>query len=302
MITPTWNGFDAQNNLASEPDGNSPIFVLAAGWRSGSTLVQRMLVSSHEAIIWGEPYGRSGLIQALTGAACGLTQDWPQQGHFGTDAVFSQPENHWIANLFPPAHAMKEALLSPLYALLEQPARDLGFNRFGLKEVRLQALHARFLQWAYPSARFVFLVRNPYDAWLSARGMGLLSHWSGPVMDDAAKFAAHWTRLASSFLQWQDEAGVLIQYENLHTMDLQGLADHCRLSHIDSSVLDSVCGGVTKSEKPPLTCSEEAAIRKIAGPTAAKFGYFGPSAHRRADTTGLREALGGPREALRGYL
>jgi len=259
-------------------------------------------VSSHEALIWGEPYGRSGLIQALTGAACGLTEDWPKRGHFGTDDVFARPEDHWIANLFPPARAMKEALVSPLHALLREPARERGYSRFGLKEVRLQALHARFLQWVYPSARFVFLVRNPYDAWLSARGMGLLYHWSGPVMDDASKFATHWARLTNSFLQWQDESVVLIKYEDLHTMDLKGLAEHCRLSHIDSRVLDSVCGGVAKAEKPPLTIGEEAAIRKIAGPLASRLGYLGPSSGKLGAASGPREALGGPREALGGYL
>jgi hypothetical protein len=197
---------------------------------------------------------------------------------------------------------MKEALVSPLHALLREPARERGYSRFGLKEVRLQALHARFLQWVYPSARFVFLVRNPYDAWLSARGMGLLYHWSGPVMDDASKFATHWARLTNSFLQWQDESVVLIKYEDLHTMDLKGLAEHCRLSHIDSRVLDSVCGGVAKAEKPPLTIGEEAAIRKIAGPLASRLGYLGPSSGKLGAASGPREALGGPREALGGYL
>ena len=135
MSTPTWNRFDHQNNLSSDYKEESPVFVLAAGWRSGSTLVQRLLVSSHEVLIWGEPYGRSGLIQALTSAACGLSENWPNKGHFGTEELFDQPQDHWIANLFPPAHAMKEALVSPLHSLLCKPAKDRGFKRFGLKEV-----------------------------------------------------------------------------------------------------------------------------------------------------------------------
>src|SRR5262245_48832244 len=42
-----------------------PIFILSAGWRSGSTLVQRCVMSGGEAMIWGEPYGPFGLFDAL---------------------------------------------------------------------------------------------------------------------------------------------------------------------------------------------------------------------------------------------
>ena len=43
------------------PDAHSdfpqdPVFVLAAGWRSGSTWVQRGLMTSGQIVIWGEPY------------------------------------------------------------------------------------------------------------------------------------------------------------------------------------------------------------------------------------------------------
>ena len=34
-----------------------PIFIFSAGWRSGSTLLQRMVTASGKALIWGEAGG-----------------------------------------------------------------------------------------------------------------------------------------------------------------------------------------------------------------------------------------------------
>lgn len=34
-----------------------PVFVLASAWRSGSTLVQRVLSSGPELFVWGESHG-----------------------------------------------------------------------------------------------------------------------------------------------------------------------------------------------------------------------------------------------------
>src|SRR5260370_858511 len=41
----------------------APVFVLAAGWRSGSTLLQRLLMPA--CFIWGEPFGHADLIDSL---------------------------------------------------------------------------------------------------------------------------------------------------------------------------------------------------------------------------------------------
>ena len=45
---------DAAN---AERDTESPIFLLATGWRTGSTLLQRILVTDPHLLLWGEPLG-----------------------------------------------------------------------------------------------------------------------------------------------------------------------------------------------------------------------------------------------------
>ena len=97
------------------------------------------------------------------------------QGRLATcQATSSTPEdpptgNQWIANAYPhPADllASHRALYDRLF---EIPARAAGFGRWGIKAVRLDGEHAGYLQVLYPDARFIFLHRNPWDAWSSYR-------------------------------------------------------------------------------------------------------------------------------------
>ena len=65
---------EVQSNSEEEP-----VFVLAAGWRSGSTLVQRALMSQCQ--IWGEPLGHAGLIERLADPLRTVSDRWPEP-HF----------------------------------------------------------------------------------------------------------------------------------------------------------------------------------------------------------------------------
>ena len=54
-----------------------PIFILAAGWRSGSTFLQRLVMSREEAFIWGEPYRHAALVDSLASQVKVFTDVWP---------------------------------------------------------------------------------------------------------------------------------------------------------------------------------------------------------------------------------
>ncbi|MDA1050975.1 MAG: hypothetical protein O3C40_10910 [Planctomycetota bacterium] len=67
-------------DICATTTSERPVFVLAAGWRSGSTLLQRMLMP--ECFIWGEPYGHSGMLQSLADPLRCITEDWPEPHFF----------------------------------------------------------------------------------------------------------------------------------------------------------------------------------------------------------------------------
>ncbi len=66
--------------VANATASDSPVFVLAAGWRSGSTLLQRLLMP--ECFVWGEPYGHSCMLQNLADPLRCITDDWPEPHFF----------------------------------------------------------------------------------------------------------------------------------------------------------------------------------------------------------------------------
>lgn len=69
-LTTRWPG------IGETATTDCPVFVLSAGWRSGSTLLQRMLMP--ECFIWGEPYGHACLLQSLADPLRCMTNDWPE--------------------------------------------------------------------------------------------------------------------------------------------------------------------------------------------------------------------------------
>ena len=159
----------------SGPSASSPIFVLAAGWRSGSTLVQRLISSAGTILVWGEPYEHCDLIRLLAASLTGIREQYPPDGFLAksklseTDTEDKQLWNRWIANLYPDPVHLLQAHRAFMIALFQTPAEKLGYPRWGLKEVRLTIEHAVYLKWLFPNARFLLLHRNPYDAYRSFR-------------------------------------------------------------------------------------------------------------------------------------
>lgn len=206
----------------SPPDSSkrfcaSPIFILSAGWRSGSTLLQRMVMANNPSVvIWGEPYDIAAPVPSLADQLRPFSADWPPTNYFagkGSDDL----SNEWVANLYPPAQAFRAAHLAYLETLFAEPAQAMGRSRWGLKEVRLGADHVRYLRWLYPEAKFVFLIRNPMDAYNSYRGrLTWFTQWPDKVVATPFRFGAHWRRLSRDFLELQSrQVGLLVHYESL---------------------------------------------------------------------------------------
>lgn len=172
---------------------DAPVFILSAGWRSGSTLVQRLMMTADNVMTWGEPWHQGNLIDSLMDQLRAATVDWPPEEWIIGDNVTAL-ENQWVANLFPPMRALIDAHYAYFDTLFAKPAHALGKPRWGLKEVRFGSDHAAYLRWLYPKAKIILLYRNPYDAYASYRQVidhAYLTWPDAPILTPGA-YAALW--------------------------------------------------------------------------------------------------------------
>ena len=210
-----------------------PLFLLAAGYRSGSTLLQRMLMK--ERWMWGEPYGHSGLMENLSTVFRCLTQDWPEDNFLENHPRFNNTyDQTWIANLYPDPQHLVEATLQYMQTLFATPARGKGYERWGIKEVTLDTNMALFLKWLYPGCRLVFLIRNPYYAYRSYRRFDStwFARWPDHPLTSPEQFGAHWLSMAQGFLAQAEELGAMVlRYEDIKSPDFNWTAVEQHIGH-----------------------------------------------------------------------
>lgn len=286
------DSLDQRFGLAPLPEGHGPVFVLASGWRSGSTLMQRLVASTNEILMWGEPYDLSALVVRMADSLRPAGARWPPQDSI----VEGAPDaGDWTAKAYPhPEHLMAahRAFFDRLFAV---PAHEAGFDRWGLKEVRLDGEHAHYLQRLFPDARFVFVHRNPYDAFLSYRAFHDLRpkmgwwwwRWPDVQVTTAGEFGTMWRTLTESFLEWSPRlGGEVIGYEDFSIGTGLDRIEQLIGAGIDREVLKVRLArkpGRSKGETPaaPLSEAERAGIEAAAGPLARRLGYEGPTGDAR---------------------
>lgn len=201
---------------------NQPIFIFSAGWRSGSTMLQRLITAKGTALIWGEA---GGALDRLADAYACYEQMLGPGGQrfkhgFGGNgakeyesfrAAGKDGFNNWIACMNPPSETFIVSFRDFLDSVYARPAAELGFERWGIKEVQSGIEAARFLRRLYPEAGFVFLVRHPFDCLTSIKRRDWLDRPDDPKALEF--YANHWARLAAEFRI--AEFGQVVKYEEL---------------------------------------------------------------------------------------
>lgn len=148
------------SNLIEE----SPIFILSFCWRTGSTLLQRSINSTGDALLWGEPHVISNICNSLR-----KLRELSHETAWARDQINENGwEGSWAPTIQPEDTYIDEASRSLFYKVYGQSANDLGVQRWGFKEVRPDAANnARFLKRIFPKCKIIFHYRDPIDVFKS---------------------------------------------------------------------------------------------------------------------------------------
>jgi hypothetical protein len=258
---------------APEP-ADEPLFLLSAGWRSGSTLVQRLVNSGGACFLWGEPYSRADLVPRLAESLRPVTAAWPRAADV-LGAGEGPPEDRWTANLHPPLDTLLEGHRALLRTLCAPPVGAPAGCGWGFKEVRLSADHALYLHLLFPRARFVFVVRDPLDAYASYKAWrSWYTRWPAGQIRTARGYADLWAGLAGGFLAARAAlGGIVIRYEDLVPGGpAPGALEELLGTPLDEAVLANRVSG---SDLGPTSLSalERRLISRRTGPVARALGY-----------------------------
>lgn len=242
-----------------------PVFVLSAGPRSGSTLLQRLITSSGDVLVWGESNGSLNHILESFRLLNFALQPGDKGGANGAQHFKRFCENkedrstQWVASMNPPAaHILKtyRSMFDNLYGI---PARSMNYGRWGVKEVRGTKFTIDLLRLIFPEAKFVFLVRNPFDSLRSIKQRKFLfaNNWGTPVTkNQLLYFASNWAQLSLAYYDQQN--CFKVRYEDLKQkdFDVTKLCEYLGISHVDFKLV----GGKLvdwKAPEPDLKLTEE---------------------------------------------
>ena len=192
---------------------NSPVLVLAAGQRCGSTLVQRLLSSHPDVLIWGE---HAGQLRTILAGVSHMKVWSDEDGQEARAAFEDGGYQSFMANLIPESEWIDEALRQFLQTLFADRAAARGKSVWGLKEVRYGLSEARALQRLFPDAVVVHLVRDPRDILCSLDLWERQYKWWS--RRDTELAMRDWYRVADSFLHCTREmspAVLRLRYEDL---------------------------------------------------------------------------------------
>jgi hypothetical protein len=221
--------------LTANMQRERPIFLLASGHRCGSTLLQRLLNSSPDILIWGE---QKGYLNQYIPIYRNL-QQWERQvaGHRKT--FLTEGYNNFIANMLPEDYELREAVILHLYALFGIPATRLGRSAWGFKEVRYGVDVALSLQECFPKARFIHLIRDISACFLS------MKRWEQSERDEwkrewTLRSLDNWEQINQSFLErgTQLQQLLTVRFEDMTADPRQFIEQLADFLEVPASVFD----------------------------------------------------------------
>lgn len=229
--------------------GLSPVLLTSPTVRSGTTLLQRLLCSSPDALVYGEEIGKDLDLQLQIHASRRLVYAHSKPRFAASlERVLAGDTGDWILDLMPGIDGYLEALHRGAFAGLDycrQQAADAGRKVWGFKYPGWPPHLVRLLSESLPGTRVVYLVRDLADTARSAKAWGAI-----PDEAHMQAFCAQWAQGVAFIQQWQQgNPALVLSFEALVADPAPALAQlqqFLGVAGIDPRVLDQRINNLTQ--------------------------------------------------------
>ena len=193
----------------------SPLIITSPTARCGTTLVQRLLTASGNAVVYGEEVGHQ--IRTVTVWLIGLLRQF-EETRLDADADFGRALagalTDWRPGLTAPTDVMLGAWIETYYQLpfaLAEFSRSVERPLWGFKIPTLDRDTLKALLLLMPRAKVIYVIRNLCDALKSAKARRFVVDEAG-----ASRFCAEWAKNMREMIDLASDSRVLlVRYEDL---------------------------------------------------------------------------------------
>lgn len=231
-----------------------PILVTSPTVRCGTTLLQRLLCSSANALVYGEEIGKDLEIQLQLDTSRRLIYTHGRQRFADSlDRVVSGDSNDWIVDLMPDLDDYLDALRQGAFAGLascQRHAHAAGRSLWGFKYPGWPPPMLRMLTDSLPGTRVIYIHR---DLEATARSAKAWHDFRQEAQMHA--FCAQWVEHMRFMQEWrQDHSVLVLSYEALVADPAREIARLCGFlpfERIDAGLLGRRINNGTEAAASP---------------------------------------------------
>ena len=253
--------------LAAQMQALSPILITAPTARNGVTLLQRLLNSSRQVIIYGENTLLMDQLPAMVHTMTATYRSAAAELLSARSRLLAGETEGWTSNLWPDAEAFMLCMFDAFYratAVYEQSTLEYGHTRWGLKMPMCHSSMVERWRVLMPRTQIIAIVRDPCAVIRSARARRFVTDEPG-----ALQYARQWSEHVRVLLEGRERL-LLLRHEDLAGAPedwIPRLESFTGISGIDRSVMSRRFNSFDGYIAPePLQAREERSIRQITAP------------------------------------
>jgi hypothetical protein len=271
--------------MVNQDNGTRPVVVTAPTARNGITLLQRLLNSTRQIIVYGENKHLCEQVPNAVFTAAEIHNSARADIERARARFLTETTEFWSSTLWPDTGAYLQGAVEGFRRLVhvyQTCSEQYGFPRWGIKHPFSNLIQFDRFFSLLPGALFIYVYRNLFDVARSSKARQFAK-----TAEDLERLASNWREGVYAVRRVRHKNLLVVRHEDLVADPQQWLArleDFTGLRTIDRTVMDrkfNTFQGPAQFGYSPteyiapvrLTEAEAALLEKHAGDVLAEEGY-----------------------------